>query len=78
MASAIYTASQLQQPSYRQEAMIKRVAEPGKGEVIIVPTLVDLQTPVRNVMNALQWRRRLRDFVSGHIDGFVSGAVALR
>ena len=74
MASVIYTASQRQHPGYRQQAKVKQVAESRQAAVTFVPALVDLQTPVRNVMSILQWRRQL----VGFLGGFVSGAVSLR
>ena len=69
MASTISTTLR-----YQQRVAVKQVTEPSKAVVTFVPTLVDIETSIRNVINALQWRRQLLDFVAG----FVSGAVSLR
>ena len=69
MVSVTYNVSQ-----YRQEATAKQSTAPRKFEPTFVPTLVDLQTPVRKVRNVLQWRRRLNDYLGS----FISGAVSLR
>ncbi|MEM7030965.1 MAG: hypothetical protein AAF629_15475 [Chloroflexota bacterium] len=69
MKTAIYTSK-----NYQQKTAAKQTNISIENEVTFVPTLVDLQTPVKKGFTVFQLRRQ----VSAFLEGIVSGAASFR
>ena len=67
VTTAIYSTSK-----HQQQITISQIEVPTKNDIIFVPTFVDLQTPIRKVIRALQWQRQLSDLVGSIISAAAS------